>query len=168
MARRTAIGSGSSRCSRLMKFMGIEMRIEAAITQGLGWASGRSFADSTLGTVVLQKPFIRPYFPEIMGCHDGTINLLLDSPLQVRLPDVVTPPLDWNSVEFPDGEKFGFTEVEFELSGVSHRAWLYTPEYSPHRFNSRIAEVMTEKLDGIALGVRCAVHLKRATRMLVI
>ena len=144
------------------------MRIEAAITQGLGWASGRSFADGAPGTVLLQKPFIRPYFPEIMECHDGTINLLLDSPLQVRLPDIVTPPLDWNSVEFPDGERFGFTEVEFELGGVSHRAWLYTPEYSPHRFNSRIAEVMTGKLDGITPGARCALHLRRASRMLVI
>jgi hypothetical protein len=146
----------------------IDMRIEAAITQGLGWASGRSLADGAPGTVVLQKPLIRRYFPEIMGCHDGTINLLLDSPLQVRLPDIVTPPLDWNSVEFPDGERFGFTEVEFELGEVSHRAWLYLPEYSPHRFNSRIAEVMTQKLDGIALGVRCAIRVKRASRMLVI
>lgn len=144
------------------------MRIEAAVTEGLGWASGRSFASGLPGTIVLQKPLIRPYFPEIMACHDGTINLLLDDPLQVRLPDIVTPPLDWNSVEFPDGERFGFTEVEFEVSGVSHRAWLYSPEHSPHRFNSRIAEVLTEKLDGIALGVRCAIHVKRASRILVI
>jgi hypothetical protein len=148
--------------------MGIEMRIEAAVTEGLGWASGRSFASGLPGTIVLQKPLIRPYFPEITKCHDGTINLLLDDPLQVRLPDIVTPPLDWNSVEFPDGERFGFTEVEFEVSGVSHRAWLYSPEHSPHRFNGRIAEVLTEKLDGIALGVRCAIHVKRASRILVI
>jgi hypothetical protein len=68
---------------------------------------------------VLQKPLIRPYFPEIMTCHDGTINLLLDDPLQVRLPDIVTPPLDWNSVDFPDGERFAFTESLTERS-VSH------------------------------------------------
>ena len=144
------------------------MRIEAAVTQGLGWASGRSYADGAPGTIVLQKPLIRPYFPEIMKCHDGTINLLLDDPLQIRLPDIVTPPLDWNSVEFPDGERFGFTEIEFELSGVSHRAWLYAPEHSPHRFNGRIVEVLTEKLDGIEPGIRCAIHVKRVGEMLVI
>jgi hypothetical protein len=144
------------------------MRIEAVVTQGGGWASGRSNPNGGAGTIELQKPLIRTYFPEIMDRHDGTINLLLDCPLQVRLPDIVTPPLDWHSTNFPDGEKFGITAIELDLGGESHRAWLYTAEHSPHRFNNNVVEVLARKLDGIALGVRCAIHVKRARQIVVI
>jgi len=34
--------------------------------------------------------------------------------------------------------------------------------------DQKIAEVLTEKLDGVALGVRCAIHLKRVSKILVI
>jgi hypothetical protein len=147
---------------------GIDMRIEAVVTQGGGWASGRSNPNGGPGTIERQKPLIQPYFPEIMTCHNGTINLLLDCPLQVRLPDIVTPPLDWHSAAFPDGEKFGITEIELGFGGKSYKAWLYTAEHSPHRFNNKIAEVLTGKLDGVALGIRCAIHVKRVSKILVI
>lgn len=144
------------------------MRIEAVVTQGGGWASGRSNPDGGPGTIERQRPLMRRYFPEIVNCHNGTINLLLDCPLQVRLPDIVTPPLDWNPAAFPDGERFGITAIELEFGSESRRAWLYTAEHSPHRFNNRIAEVLTEKLDGVALGVRCAIRVKRISQPLVI
>ncbi len=144
------------------------MRIEAVVTEGGGWASGRTNPNGGPGTIELQKPLMRSYFPEIIHCHNGTINLQLDCPLQVRLPDIVTPPLDWNPAAFPGGERFGITAIEFELAGKSHRAWLYTAEHSPHRFNNNVAEVLTGTLDGIALGVRCAIHVRRASQILVI
>jgi hypothetical protein len=144
------------------------MRIEGVVTEGGGWASGRSNLNGGPGTIELQKPLMRSYFPEIINCHNGTINLLLDLPLQVRLPDIVTPPLDWNPVTFPEGERFGITAIELELAGKSHPAWLYTAEHSPHRFNSRIAEVLTGKLDGVTLGVTCAIHVRRVSQLLVV
>jgi hypothetical protein len=144
------------------------MRIEAVVTEGGGWASGRSNPDGGPGTIERQRPLMRRYFPGIVNCHNGTINLLLDCPLQVRLPDIVTPPLDWNPAAFPDGERFGITAIELEFGGETRTAWLYTAEHSPHRFNNRIAEVLTEKLDGVALGVRCAIQVKRISQLLVI
>ena len=75
----------------------------------------------------------------------------------------MTPPLNWHP-SFPDGERFGITEVKLELNEKSYRAWLYTAELSPHRFNNKIAEVLTEKLDGIGLGVGCAIHIKRVSQ----
>ena len=52
-------------------------RIEATVVSGLGAASGRN-SDPKKGTVVLQKPHLEKYLPEIVNCFDGTINLLLD------------------------------------------------------------------------------------------
>src|SRR5258708_9128961 len=144
------------------------MRIEAVVTQGGGWASGRSNPKGGPGTIELQKPLMRSYFPGIMNCHNGTINLLLDCPLQVRLPDIVTPPLDLNPAAFPDVARLGITAIELEFGGESRRAWLYTAEHSPHRFNNKIAEVLTGQLAGIALGARCAIHVKRTSQLLVI
>jgi hypothetical protein len=72
------------------------------------------------------------------------------------------------SSDLSDGERFGITAIEFELAGKSRRAWLYTAEHSPHRFNNNIAEVLTGTLDGIALGVRSAIHIRRLRQILVI
>src|SRR5260370_14640441 len=71
---------------------GIDMRIEAVVTEGGGWASGRTNPNGGPRTIELQKPLMRSYFPEIINCHNGTIKLQLDRPLQVKLPDILTPP----------------------------------------------------------------------------
>jgi hypothetical protein len=119
-------------------------------------------------TVELQKPLLRPHFQQIDTCKIGTINLALTVPLQVRLPDIVTPPLDWHP-GYPAGEKFGITRIEIELSdGIHHEAWIYTAEFSPHRFKHNVAEVLAKPLNGIAKGARCRIHIERALPMLVI
>src|ERR1700687_1011376 len=142
---------------------GMGLRIGASVTRGGGWASGG--ANPANGTIVLQKPFVVRYFPEIANCYNGTINLQLDFPLQVRLPDIVTPPLRWHP---NSDERFGITEIEFELKDKRYRAWIYTAEHSPHRFNNMVAEILTEWIDGIALDLKCAIHIRRCRQLLVI
>jgi hypothetical protein len=139
------------------------LRIGASVARGGGWASG--MANPAEGTIFRQKPLIVKYFSEIEGCHNGTINLQLELPLQVRLPDIVTPPLRWHT-DFD--ERFGITEIKLELKDKFYRAWIYTAEHSPHRFNNMIAEVLTERLDGIAVGLKCAIHIQRCRQILVI
>ena len=143
------------------------VRIEATIARGLTAASGERWADPASGTIFRQKPLVAKYFPEIEGCFNGTINLQLEWPLQVRLPDIVTPPLHWDPAS-PDGQRFGITEIELELKDKRYRAWIYTAEHSPHRFNNMIAEVLTERIDGIAKGLNCAIHVQRFRPLLVI
>jgi hypothetical protein len=83
--------------------MPIEM--DVAVIRGLGAASN---------TIALQAPLLRPYFPEIDKCRHATINFGLPAALQVRLPDIVTPPLAWP----PNGdERFGITKIGLTLPG---------------------------------------------------
>jgi hypothetical protein len=117
------------------------------------------------GTILRQKPLVVKYFPEIESCYNGTINLQLERPLQVRLPDMVTPPLRWHS---NGDERFGITEIKFELRDKLYRAWIYTAEHSPHRFNNMIAEILTERIDGISLGLECAIHVQRVSGQLLV
>jgi hypothetical protein len=134
-------------------------KIEGIVVRGLGAART---------AISRQKLLVAEHFPDIAKCHDGTINLQLSRPLQVRLPDIVTPPLAWNP-DYPNfNEKFGITEIELELEGKSYRAWLYTAEHSPHRFNNMIAEIIAEPIIGIVTGLKCAICIKRLQQLLVI
>jgi hypothetical protein len=135
------------------------LSIAGKITSGLGAATG------TLG---MQRDLLRPYFPQIDTCQIGTINVDLLMPLQVHLPDIVTPPLRWHP-SHPAGERFGITRVDIELSGEARQeAWLYTPEHSPHRFNSYLAEIIAEPLVGIHVGRPCKIHIDRFVPVIVI
>ncbi len=131
--------------------------IDGMIVPGFGKATG---------VIAQLRHVLRPYFPQIDTCQNGTINVALKMPLQVRLPDIVTPPLRWHP---GDPEKFGFTRVEIELSGEArHNAWILSPEHSPHRFNSYMAEILTEPLAGIEAGRQCKIHIDRFLPMIVI
>src|SRR5262245_32833264 len=100
---------------------------QAIVMKGLGAASH---------TVRKQAPLLKPYFPEIDNCKHATINFSLPFPVQVRLPDRVTPPLLWDDDD-PAGERFGLTKIGLTPpDGSRHDAWIYTPERSPHRFNA--------------------------------
>jgi hypothetical protein len=135
------------------------LSIAGKITSGLGAATG---------TVGMQRDLLRPYFPQIDTCQIGTINVDLLMPLQVHLPDIVTPPLRWHP-SHPAGERFGITRVEIELSGEARQeGWLYTPELSPHRFNSYLAEIIAEPLVGIHVGRPCKIHIDRFVPVIVI
>jgi hypothetical protein len=117
--------------------------------------------------IELQKPLLRDRFPEIDDCQVGTINIQLDHALDVRIPDVVTPPIMWQpgSVE---GERFGFTRVELELRFQRYPAWIYGAEFSRHRFNYMLVELLARPIHGIAPGLPCTVHLERFTGYIVV
>ena len=45
--------------------------------------------------IALQKPLLRDFIPEIDSYKIGTLNVQLDNALDIRIPDIVTPPLQW-------------------------------------------------------------------------
>jgi hypothetical protein len=128
------------------------------IVRGLGAATN---------TIQLQKPFLRDCFPEIDNCKPGTINVLLEHALDVRIPDIVTPPIAWQPGSNA-GERFGFTKVELEVLSQRHEAWIYGAEFSSHRFNYMTAEILARPIEGIAPGIRCTLHLDRFTGYIVV
>jgi hypothetical protein len=117
--------------------------------------------------VKLQKPHLRSAFPEIDDCKTGTINIQLDHALDVRIPDIVTPPIAWQP-NSSDGERFGFTQVVLEFRGRRHQAWIYGAEFSPHRFNYMLVELIAPPIEGIAAGLPCVLHLERFTGYIVV
>jgi hypothetical protein len=128
------------------------------IVRGLGAATN---------TIQLQKPFLRNCFPEIDNCRMGTINVLLEHALDVRIPDIVTPPIAWQP-GCAIAEPFGFTKVEFEVLNRRHEAWIYGAEFSSHRFNYTAAEILARPIEGIAPGIPCTLHLDRFTGYIVV
>ena len=132
--------------------------MKGQIVDGLG-AAGR-----LLG---IQKPFIVKFFAQIDGCRIGTINVQLDHALDVRIPDIVTPPIAWQT-NSTAGERFGFTKVELEFLQKRHSAWIYTAEFSAHRFNYMLVELLAAPIEGIASGLACTLHIDRFTGYVVI
>jgi hypothetical protein len=115
----------------------------------------------------LQKPMLRNCFPEIDDCKIGTINVQLEHPLDVRIPDIVTPPITWQPGS-DIGERFGFTRIELELLKQRHKGWIYGAEFSTHRFNYMLVEVLARPIEGIAPGLPCTLHLDRFTGYIVV
>jgi len=128
------------------------------IVSGLGAAAG---------IIPLQSPLLRDFLPDIENCKIGTINVQLDHALDVRIPDIVTPPLRWQ----PNSElreRFGLTKVKLELFEKLHEAWIYGAEFSSHRFNYTIVELLARPIDGVAAGLPCTLHLDRYTGYIVV
>jgi hypothetical protein len=124
------------------------------VSSGLGRATN---------TVRMQAPLLKPHFPEISACHPGTINFVLEIALQVRLPDIVTPPLAWHPSN-PKGERFGITKIGLILpNGELHDAWIFTSEGSPHRLNDHLVEVVAKRLK-VATGDKCGLTVDRVTQ----
>jgi hypothetical protein len=117
--------------------------------------------------IQLQRPLLRNCFPEIDNCKAGTINIQLEHPLDVRIPDIVTPPIAWQPGSNL-GERFGFTKIQFEILQRRHEAWIYGAEFSSHRFNYMLVEVLARPIDEIALGLPCTLHLDRFTGYIVV
>jgi hypothetical protein len=99
-------------------------------------------------TLSHQLPYIAKEFPEVATCHRGSINLELEVPVIVLIPDHRTKPIAW----LPGNAKtetFDLVRIELEAPcGASPvPAWLYIPHRSPHRRKFRICEVITRKLN---------------------
>jgi hypothetical protein len=108
-----------------------------------------------------QIPLIAEEFPEIENCHRGSINLLLEGALRIDNPDHQTGQILWQR---PPGEVFGFLRIRFEypINAAPRRAWIYIPHDSPHfRLRCHIEVLTEEKVQGLAYGARCRVHLPR-------
>jgi hypothetical protein len=136
----------------------LSIAIHGHIVSGLGAAS------TLLG---LQKPLLRDFIPDIDSYKVGTLNVQLDNALDIRIPDIVTPPLQWEPSSSV-GERFGFTRVKLELLNRLHEAWIYGAEYSSHRFNYTVVELLARPIDGITTGVPCTLHIERFTGSLVV
>jgi hypothetical protein len=128
------------------------------IVAGLGVASR---------LIELQRPLLRDFLPPIEACKIGTINVQLDHALDIRIPDIVTPPLQWEP-NSNVSERFGFTSVKFEMFDKLHEAWIYGAEFSSHRFNYTIVELLARPITGIASGLPCILHLERFTGYIVV
>ena len=115
----------------------------------------------------LQKPLLRDFLPGIEDCKIGTINVQLNHALDIRIPDIVTPPLQWEPSS-NIGERFGFTSVKLELFEKQHDAWIYGAEFSSHRFNYTVVELIARPINGIAAGLPCTLYLERFTGYIVV
>jgi hypothetical protein len=106
-------------------------------------------------------PHLKAYLPDIVGCHPGTINVfIIHGVISIRVPDIATPPIEWKPNHH---ERFALTRINFEfpLDAPSTKAWILTPERTPHKFNASMIEVVTIKLEGIAPGLPCRIHTDR-------
>ena len=95
-------------------------------------------------------PWLIAEFPEITGCHLGTINLELEKPLLVLTPDHRTRPIPWKrGPEFGDGEVFDFLRIRIELPAGRGEtpAWLYLSHLTPHRAQPRLHEIIAPPID---------------------
>jgi hypothetical protein len=125
--------------------------INGVVVQGLGAAAK---------TLAIQIPLIEEEFPEIRCCHRASINIQLKNALRIEDPDYTTGPIPWAG---PPGEVFGFLRIllEYPAGATSKRAWIYIPHDSPHRNNRCHVEVIAERMQHIAYGSRCRIHIER-------
>ena len=136
----------------------MSLAISGNIVHGLGAATN---------LIGLQKPRLRDFLPAIDECQVGTINVQLNHALDVRIPDVVTPPIAWQTGS-NTGERFAFTKIEFEFLNHRYEAWIYGAEFSVHRFNYNLVEVVARPIEGISPGCECVLHLERFTGYVVV
>ncbi len=127
------------------------LSLDARIVPGLSVASR---------TIARQLPLISQRFPEVAGCHPGTINISFDQPLLLTDPDHRTPPLAWT----PSGrttEVFDLLRVVVQLGSSPTRipAWLYVAHGSPHRSTPWIHELIAPHLDLTGVS-HCRLHMR--------
>jgi hypothetical protein len=114
------------------------------------------------GCVAKQLPLIEPEFPEIAGCHRGTINVSLAFPLIVVTPDHRTGPITWDYNGSPVEEVFDLVRIEFEAprGTASIPAWLYISHLTVHRQTPCIHEILAPMIN-IPDQCDCFVHINR-------
>ncbi len=114
--------------------------IRGKIQKGLG---------ESKNTVREQLPFFRKCFPEVGNCKEGTINILLDKPLVILVPDFTTAPLPWHPAFkiVKGGEVFKFLRIRLTVDGCSPvNAWIYKAQFSPYHDNPYYVEVIAPEI----------------------
>jgi CTP-dependent riboflavin kinase len=127
--------------------------IEGKVISGLGEAAR---------IIPRLKPHLKKYLQDIEKYHDGTINVLLDDPIEIRLPERVTEPLPWSDV--PNyTERFGLTPGKLKLEGslIQHGVWILIAEHSPHLLKTGVLELLAETIPGIQNNLRCNLTIER-------
>lgn len=121
---------------------------------GLGLGAGR-------GNLAAQLPRIALEFPAIKDCYFGTINLKLTQPLHISKADHTTKSIEWMKGV---SEKFSLIEVEFEYptDGPHYKAWIYKPQYSPHRLNQFTAEIIAPPIPEVTIGQTFRLYISRS------
>jgi hypothetical protein len=116
--------------------------LRGRIVKGLG---------SAARVLPLQAPLLARLFPQIARLHLATINVLLESPLRIEKPDIVTDPIDWRDREVVHITQARFQPVRLTQTGYQPGtpcdAWIYSPQHSVHRANPYHVEIMAPKLD---------------------
>jgi hypothetical protein len=136
------------------------IRLTATIVPGQGDAARNN---------QLLIPRIATRFPEIINCRQfGTINVLLDQPLDRSRADFWTPHIAWVPASMPGAERahrleaFGFIRIAFEcpLGDAPRAAWIMLAEGSGLTYCNDRAEIVADRfIDGVAYGAACAVHI---------
>jgi len=136
------------------------IRLTATIVPGQGDAARNNR---------LLIPRIATRFPEIANCDQfGTINVLLDQPLDRSRADFWTPHIAWVPANMPGAERshrleaFGFIRIAFEcpLGDAPRTAWIMLAEGSGLTYCNERAEIVADRfIDGVAYGITCAVHI---------
>ena len=129
--------------------------LRGQIVKGLG---------SAARVLPVQAPLLARRFPQISRLHLATINLILEAPLRIETPDIVTDPIDWH-----DREVVHITQVKFQpvrltptgyQPGLAVDAWIYSPQHSVHRANPYHVEIIAEKLE-LAATPMCVLSIDR-------
>ncbi|MFZ2960222.1 MAG: hypothetical protein WA705_25350 [Candidatus Ozemobacteraceae bacterium] len=96
-----------------------------------------------------QMPFFKECFPEVANCRPGTINILLEKPLVVMVPDFTSLSLPWHPALklVKEGEVFQFVRIRLVIDGQKPvNAWIYRAQFSPYRENPFLIEVLAPSM----------------------
>lgn len=118
----------------------MKIKIKGQIQKGLNIASSFSLP--------MQKPHLQKYIKNINSFYMGTINLLLERPLIIFNPDIVTDRITWTN---GPSEPFGFLNIEFETIPKKEQmpidALIYIAYGSVHYPNPFYQEILAPQLD---------------------
>jgi CTP-dependent riboflavin kinase len=134
----------------------MHLKIAGTITPGLGRAS-------TIQLPV-QLPQLIDKFPELRNVYMGTINVRLDEPLIIlKPPDLRSGVIVWRGPDRYIPENFDFVRARFEcpVGTETIPAWIYLPQWTPHRSNLYFIEVLTQYVPDAKTDVRCMIGFDR-------
>jgi hypothetical protein len=101
--------------------------------------------------------------PDAKDFYPSTLNVELACPLIILTPEVTIPEYAWNP-QYPEfKESFGVVRIRLECAKAGPQpqdAIIYIPRVSPHRFNVRMVEIITKKVEGVAVGDNCAIDIR--------
>jgi hypothetical protein len=120
--------------------MNTRIKIKGKIQKGLGEASH---------TISRQKPFFKKYIKDIDHYYNGTINLLMEKPIIISHPDIITEPIEWT-----EGfkETFEFLNIKLEMEAISkntvYTGLIYIAHGSPHFADPFYQEILAPNIYG--------------------